>query len=125
MTDQEGSLNAPLSVTAEVVDDIVQDLMVSRDEVHQLRGAMETHAPIQQARGMLMMRYGLSADEALHLLLRWSRNQRVEPRVLAMALVNLGIKEGRSDSNQQIAASPEPSRAERAAIAGSSDTTED
>jgi hypothetical protein len=44
---------------------------------------------------MLMMRYGLSADRAPHLLLRWSRTRRVELRALAVVAVNLGIDEGR------------------------------
>lgn len=119
MTDQVGSLSVLLSATTEVVGDIVEDLMVSRDEVHQLRGAMETRAPIEQARGMLVMRYGLSADEALRLLMRWSRSQKVELRVLAITLVNLGTKEGRGTSHQQILSSPGPSRATDAAAVGS------
>jgi hypothetical protein len=125
LTDQEGSLSVLLAATADVVDDIVRDLPVSRDEVHQLRGAMETRAPIEQARGMLMMRYGLSPDEALHLLLRWSRSQEVELRVLAITLVSLGINEGRSTSHQQFPASPGQSRAADASTVGSSDTTDD
>ena len=124
MTDQEGSLKRLLSVT-DVVGDVVQDLMVSRDEVDQLRGAMETRAPVEQARGMLMMRYGLSADESLRLLMRWSRSQKVEIRVLAITLVSLGIKEGRSTNHQQNPALPGPSRAVDAATVGSSDMTDD
>lgn len=94
MSAREDSLNVLLSATADVVDDFAHELMLSRREVAQLRGAMEARAPIEQARGMLMMRYGLPADKALHLLLRWSRAQEVELRVLAVALVTLGTKEG-------------------------------
>jgi hypothetical protein len=94
LTAREDSLTILLSATSDVVDDFADELRVSRDEVAQLRDAIESRAPIEQARGMLMMRYGLPADKALHLLLRWSRTQGVELRVLAVALVKLGTKEG-------------------------------
>ena len=121
MTAREDSLNVLLSATADVVDDFAHELMVSRDEVAQLRGAMETRAPIEQARGMLMMRYGLPADKALHLLLRWSRTQGVELRVLAVALVKLGTEEGRRNGYARAAAPLGPNRAD-VLTAGSSHT---
>lgn len=124
MSDQEASLSVLLTATAEVVDDIVHDLTVSRDEVAQLREAMETRAPIEQARGMLMMRYGLSAERALRLLTRWSRTQKVELRMLAIALVALGINDGPWDSHPGKPALPGPGRVIDASIVGSNNTTD-
>jgi hypothetical protein len=91
---RDDSLIVLLSAAAEVVDDFAEDMTVLRQEVLQLRAAMETRAPIAQARGMVMMRYGLSAESSFRLLLRWSRTQKVELRVLAVPLVSLGIEEG-------------------------------
>ena len=119
LTAREDSLNVLLSATAEVVDDFADEMTVLREEVLQLRGAMETRAPIEQARGMLMMRYGLSADEAFRVLLRWSRTQKVELRVLAVALVSLGIDEGRVTNHQPVSA---PVRAFDASNLGSNTT---
>jgi hypothetical protein len=124
LTDQEASLSVLLSATAEVVDDIVHDLTVSRDEVAQLREAMDSRAPIEQARGMLMMRYGLSAESALRVLMRWSRAQRVELRTLAIALVSLGINDGPWDSHLGSSASPGPGREMDVSIVGPSNTTD-
>lgn len=101
MTAREDSLNLLLAATAGVVDDFADEVTLLRDEVLQLRGAMETRAPIEQARGMVMMRYGLSADAAFRLLLRWSRTQGIEVRVLAVALVKLGIDEGGAAHHRQ------------------------
>jgi ANTAR domain len=91
---QADTLIVLLSATADVVDDFADEMKMLREEVSQLRGAMEARAPIEQARGTLMMRCGLSADRALHLL-RSSRTQSVELRALAVVAVNLGIDEGR------------------------------
>jgi hypothetical protein len=118
---REDSLNVLLSATADVVDDFAHELMLSRHEVAQLRGAMQARAPIEQARGMLMMRYGLPADKALHLLLRWSITQGVELRVLAVALVKLGTKEGHRNGYPRNPAPVGPTRAD-ALTAGSSHT---
>lgn len=123
MTAREDSLNVLLSATADVVDDFAHELMLSRHEVAQLRDAMETRAPIEQARGMLMMRYGFPADKALHLLLRWSRAQEVELRVLAVALVTLGTKEGHRNCYPRNPAPLGPTRAD-ALTAGPSPTTD-
>ena len=95
LTTREDSLNVLLSANAEVVDDFADEVRMLRNQVAQLRGAMELRAPIEQARGMFMMRYGLSADRAFRLLLRCSRTEGVELRVFAVRLVNLGIDEGR------------------------------
>jgi hypothetical protein len=61
---------------------------------------------------MLMMRYGLPADKALDLMLRWSRAQGVELRVLAVALVTLGIREGRRNGFPRTAAPLSPTGAD-------------
>jgi hypothetical protein len=103
---REDSLFVLLSATAEVVDDFVDEMTILRGQVLQLRSAMDTRAPIEQATGMVMMRYGLSAESAFRLLVRLSKIERVELPVLAVALVNLGIDEGRVTHHQQTPATP-------------------
>lgn len=124
LTTREDSLNVLLAATAEVVDDFADEMTVLRGEVLQLRAALETRAPIEQARGMLMMRYGLSAERALRLLTRWSRTQKVELRMLAIALVALGINDGPWDSHPGKPALPGPGRVIDASIVGSNNTTD-
>jgi hypothetical protein len=126
LTTREDSLNVLLAATAEVVDDFADEMTVLRGEVLQLRAALETRAPIEQARGMLMMRYGVSAETALRLLLRWSRTQEVELRVLAFALVNLGVQEGIGANQVQL--TPAATRGASSAVVrsafGSSNATD-
>lgn len=65
------------------------------DEVSQLRGeikhlhdAMGSRAVIEQAKGMVMLRYGCSADAAFSALASWSQAANVKLRIVAAALVS-------------------------------------
>jgi hypothetical protein len=60
-----------------------------RREVEGLRHALATRAPIEQAKGMLMMRYGVSADVAFGLLKGWSSEYEVKLRTVAVVLVRI------------------------------------
>lgn len=50
-------------------------------------------AVIEQAKGALMLRYGISSHEAFALLLTWSRDSGTTLHTLADTLVN-GIRQG-------------------------------
>lgn len=58
-----------------------------RDELDGLRHAMTTRAVIEQAKGMLMERYGESTDEAFHRLATLSQHANVKLVDVAAALV--------------------------------------
>jgi hypothetical protein len=53
----------------------------------QLRHALESRAVIEQAKGALVMRYGLDADRAFAVLRRWSQDRNIKLRTVAEALI--------------------------------------
>ena len=57
------------------------------DEVRHLRRALETRTVIGQAQGILMERYGLSADQAFAVLTRYSQDGNRRLRGVARSLV--------------------------------------
>jgi hypothetical protein len=59
-----------------------------RQEQRQLREAMRTRAVIEQAKGIAMARFGLSADLAWSYLVRQSQESNTKVRVIAEQLVN-------------------------------------
>lgn len=56
-------------------------------EIQHLRDALASQPVIDQAKGALMFRYGVDADTAFGLLVRWSQNTNTKLRDLATALV--------------------------------------
>ncbi|WP_373315284.1 ANTAR domain-containing response regulator [Streptomyces lanatus] len=58
-----------------------------RDEVDQLRRAMETRPAIDQARGILMASFGLSPEDAWTVLVSVSQNTNTKLHSLADELV--------------------------------------
>ena len=76
------------------------EIVALRFEVAGLRRALETRAPIEQAKGMLMMRHGLSAEAAFELLARWSSDHRMKLRTVASRLVDEFAKTGDSTVHQ-------------------------
>ena len=60
-----------------------------RYEVAGLRRAIATQGPIEQAKGMLMMRYGCSQGMAFDMLARWSSERNVKVRIVALTLVGI------------------------------------
>lgn len=63
-----------------------------RTEVTQLRQAMDSRATIEQAKGIVMCRYGIDADSAFQLLRRWSMETNVKVRIVALMLVDVVAK---------------------------------
>ena len=81
---------------ADKVGSVVEDLLSGdvRDlqgEVAQLREALTNRATIDQAKGMLMARYGVDADTAFQILKRWSSVSNIQLRIVAEALVDIGV----------------------------------
>lgn len=60
----------------------------SRDEVAQMRQALESRAVIEQAKGIAMERYGLRAEVAWSWLVRTSQNRNLKLRTVAEELVD-------------------------------------
>jgi hypothetical protein len=60
-----------------------------RRENDQLRQALDGRAVIEQAKGALILRYGLSEDAAFHVLRRWSQISNIKVSVIADTLVNV------------------------------------
>jgi ANTAR domain len=55
--------------------------------IHQLQTALESRVVIEQAKGILAERFGLSVEEAFHLLRDAARSGRVQLRLLAETIV--------------------------------------
>jgi hypothetical protein len=58
-------------------------------ELQQVRHALATRAPIEQAKGMLMIRYGIPEDRAFQVLVRWSTHLNVRLRTVARTFVTV------------------------------------
>ena len=56
-------------------------------EITDLRRLLETRAVIEQAKGLLMANYGITADEAFERLRRLSMDRNVKVRALSAQLV--------------------------------------
>ena len=63
------------------------ELEALRHEVEQLRRALSSRADIDQAKGALMLRYGITSQQAFDVLVRWSQHANVKLRVVALALL--------------------------------------
>lgn len=81
----------------DVPGNVVADLSSSGDvrdleaEVAQLRDALVSRASIDQAKGMLMSRYGVDADTAFRILQRWSSVSNIQVREVADTVVDVGV----------------------------------
>jgi hypothetical protein len=69
------------------------ELETLRREVTQLREAMSSRAPIEQAKGVLMSAYGLSPDRAWAYLVRLSQQNNVKVRDIADDMVKWASEE--------------------------------
>jgi len=69
--------------------DITTELAVAGEAAARaaVEAAMEGRGAIEQAKGVLMLAYSLSADQAFALLRWWSRNHNLRVRVLAERLM--------------------------------------
>jgi hypothetical protein len=82
----------------------------NHDEIEQMRQALASRAVIEQAKGIAMERYGLSADVAWSWLVRTSQNRNVKLRAIAEELVESVAASAQSDgSGSPAAGSSRPS----------------
>jgi len=80
------------------------ELTSLRAEVAGLRRAMQTQAVIEQAKGMLMMRFGLTADAAFALLVRLSQDNNRKVSAICTAVTDLGRRaDGLASSIDELA----------------------
>jgi len=71
------------------------ELEALRHEVEHLRRALSSRADIDQAKGVLMLRYGLTSARAFDVLVRWSQHANVKLRVVSVALLQAIGEEAR------------------------------
>lgn len=74
----------------DVADSLIiaaRDLEAMAEEIDQLREALTSRASIDQAKGIIMARYGVDADEAFRRLVRMSNDSNVRVAEVATALV--------------------------------------
>ena len=82
---------APDPATDRLVAGPSLDGQVSRHEarIRQLQEALESHAVVDQARGVLMATHRIDADAAWGLLVRVSSHENIKVRTLAQAVITL------------------------------------
>jgi AmiR/NasT family two-component response regulator len=73
--------------------DLAADVSRLEAENANLRRKLETQPAIEQAKGILMERYGVSADGAFELLRHWSQDSNTKLNHLAVVLTT-GPKDG-------------------------------
>ena len=77
------------------------DLLAPTDLLDREQRAIEAHrALIEQAKGALMMRYGLDSYQAFAVLVRWARITHTPVHTIAGTLVR-GICEGNPETGRQ------------------------
>jgi hypothetical protein len=67
---------------------------ILRMENEQLREAMDSRAVIEQAKGALVLRFGIPAERAFGVLRRWSQDRNIKLRTIAEALIAVSRGEG-------------------------------
>lgn len=74
-----------------------------RREVAGLHQAMESRATIEQAKGMVMLCYGLPPDQAFAMMVRWSSLGNVKLRCVAASLARLALQAPLDDAGPVLA----------------------
>jgi ANTAR domain len=67
---------------------------VLRVENEHLRVALDSRAVIEQAKGALVLRYGIPPERAFAVLRRWSQDRNIKLRTIADALIAVSRGEG-------------------------------
>ena len=80
--------------------DLTEDFAEESEEYAQaaVEASAESRAVIEQAKGALMLAYGLDSDQAFAMLRWWSRNRNVKVRDLAAKLVEIARAGSVTDS---------------------------
>lgn len=74
------------------------ELTESERVLRQLQQKMESLPTIEQAKGILMARFGLDAETAFTLLVRWSQAKNVKLRAISASLVEAAGQPGALDA---------------------------
>lgn len=82
--------------------DAATEASMLRAEIHRLRQTMERRAVIEQAKGVLMLRYAEDGDQAFAQLREWSQQSNTPLHQIADALVNV-ICRGVGPADQDVA----------------------
>jgi hypothetical protein len=72
-------------------------------ENDQLREALDSRAVIDQAKGALILRYGLDDDAAFALLRRWSQTSNTKVRTIAETLIKVCRDGSRTSAQSDLA----------------------
>lgn len=64
-----------------------EELQLIRQELAHLHAALLSRGVIEQAKGILIARYGISPDRAFDVLVRWSQDRNIKLRIIAETLV--------------------------------------
>jgi ANTAR domain len=67
---------------------------ILRTENEQLREALDSRAVIEQAKGALVLRFGIPPERAFGVLRRWSQDRNIKLRTIAGALIAVSRGEG-------------------------------
>ena len=89
----------PDIAVARVLADVASSYVVNASKLHQqqqlseqLQGALESRIVIEQAKGITAYKNGVSIDEAYQLIRRHARNNNASLRVVAEAIVAVGLQ---------------------------------
>ncbi|GAA3649924.1 hypothetical protein GCM10022237_07080 [Nocardioides ginsengisoli] len=96
----EAEVDPPVSELDGYYIDLTEDFArASEEEARDAVAASALHrATIEQAKGSLMMAYGLDADQAFAMLTWWSRNKNMKVREIAERITDLSTAGALSDS---------------------------
>jgi hypothetical protein len=79
--------------------------------------ALRTRAVIEQAKGMIMVRYDVGEDAAFRVLVRWSSVHNVKLRTVATTMVHMAVPTLQSETSDS-STNPHLRTAIRHALAG-------
>lgn len=100
-----GSPPGPDGSDGSTQDGRAEDADALRRENAQLRQTLASRGPIEQAKGALMLRYGITADAAFAMLRCWSQGSNTKLRQVARELVDR-ITAGEFDTAEPGCADP-------------------
>lgn len=80
----------------------VDAIEILRMENEQLREAMDSRAVIEQAKGALVLRFGIPPERAFGVLRRWSQDRNIKLRTIADALIAVSRGEGTADFDSDL-----------------------
>ncbi len=96
-TEKDLRLGHEVAAWVAVAVGVAEGTARSSEEIEQMRTAMSSRATIEQAKGILMERYKVSADQAFKLLTHASQHTNTKLRAVADELVHSGTLMGQAE----------------------------